>query len=243
MLEEMSVLDKIKYLRQFSSTVTIISLDEIDEKEKKLIPREWKVIFEEQDKNIRFDLVLQLWKKYVPNEMRKTIIYLQENLRSIDLIRQEFEYGVVYSILYGIESMKGRMLYYQGKVPSISLDNDDLINVWDKIPFSIRKFYENLHDGFFYFAGMCMGLVPLKYIEYLGDPEMDWAIIDELEEPLQINMETSFGFFCSGMGGYVVIDYTNCIGNKATLWSAKGQPMYNQNFWLIVDEWTVMGFE
>ena len=88
-----------------------------------------------------------------------------------------------------------------------------------------------------------MGLVPLEEVVFLGDDDFDWSIVSEIEEPLKINLDTSFGFFSNGIGTYVVIDYTNCNQNNATLWSAKEQPEYNIDFWDCIDEWTVIGFD
>lgn len=86
-----------------------------------------------------------------------------------------------------------------------------------------------------------MGLVPLENVTYFDDDE--WGIIEELEEPIQINLKTTFGFFKSGMGGYVAIDYNNCENDNATLWWTNKEPRYNINFWDVVDEWIVIGFE
>ena len=64
-----------------------------------------------------------------------------------------------------------------------------------------------------------------------------------MEEPIQINLKTTFGFFQSGMGGYAAIDTDNCNGYRAILWFSDDQPTYNKNFWNIVDEWTAIGCE
>ncbi len=86
-----------------------------------------------------------------------------------------------------------------------------------------------------------MGLVPRQSVTYFNDDE--WGIIDDLEEPIKIDLRTTFGFFKSGMGGYVAIDYTSCDNNNATLWFSNSQPRYNIDFWDVVDEWMVIGFE
>ena len=39
-----------------------------------------------------------------------------------------------------------------------------------------------------------MGLVPLESVTYLGDEGIEWSIIDDLEEPIKINLDSSFGF-------------------------------------------------
>ena len=237
------MLEKEEFIRRFSKTAKIISLDEVNREERALIPEEWIEIFNQDDIQIKIDKILNIWRRYVLKELSNTILYLKYNIKDIDLMRQEGKEGVIYSILYSIQSGEGKIMYYEGRVPILKLDNDALSQEWDRIPCSIKKFYENVHNGFYHYASMSMGLVPIKYVEFLGDEDMDWAIIDELQEPLQLCLETSFGFFVNGMGSYIVIDCQNCTNDNAIWWSAKEQPMYNVNFWDIVDEWIVIGFE
>ncbi|YAR64077.1 hypothetical protein ACUIAK_20075 [Bacillus cytotoxicus] len=45
------------------------------------------------------------------------------------------------------------------------------------------------------------------------------------------------------MGGYVAIDLNNCTDEVATLWFTNDNPEYNVNFWDVVDEWIVIGFQ
>ncbi len=86
-----------------------------------------------------------------------------------------------------------------------------------------------------------MGLVPLENVTFLM--MMNGVLLRELEEPLQIDLQTTFGFFKSGMGGYVAVDYKNSNNDNAILWWTNKEPRYNMNFWDIVDEWIVIGFE
>lgn len=147
-----------------------------------------------------------------------------------------------YSLLYSINNSDGKVKYYEGLCP-INTDkpvNPKLAEVWDKLPRSIRVFYEKVHNGFYYYALKAMGLLPLDGVTYLDDYE--WGIIETLDEPLKIDIQTSFGFFSNGMGGYVVCDYKNCDNDKATLWWKDDQPDYDINFWDVVDEWNVIGF-
>lgn len=74
-----------------------------------------------------------------------------------------------------------------------------------------------------------MGLVPLEYVTFFGDDE--WGIIESLNEPIQINLQTTFGFINNGMGGYVAIDYENAENDEASLWFSNDQPEYKVNFW------------
>lgn len=86
-----------------------------------------------------------------------------------------------------------------------------------------------------------MGIICTKDITNFG--EVEWEIINELEESLQIDLKSTFGFFNNGMGGYMAIDIINCDINSATLWFADDQPEYNLNFWDVVDEWMKIGLQ
>jgi hypothetical protein len=230
---------KLNYLKKYSKNIHIVPLDEIDNIRVDLIPNTWRELFKAKDSKIRINILLDIWRKYVGNDLRSTISYLTEHLEDIEIIAN----NNCYSILYTIKNSKGKLLYYEGRNPQDKFEHEELEESWDKIPVSIRNFYENVHNGFYYYASESMGLVPLKSVTYLGDEDLDWSIVDELEEPIQINLETSFGFFSNGMGSYIAIDYTNCSNDNATYWSAKKQPRYNVNFWSYVDEWIVIGFE
>ena len=230
---------KLDFLREYNENIRLVSLDEIDNVNNDLIPSMWQELFKERDKKKRIQNMLSVWKQHVGTNLHNTISYLDEYLVDIELM----ELDSIYSILYTIKNSRGEFLYYEGRNPRDSFENEELELSWGEIPVSIRNFYENVHNGFYDYTSESMGLVPLDSVTYLGDEDLDWGIIDELEEPIQINLKTSFGFFGNGMGSYVAIDYTNCNNDNATFWSAKRQPKYNVNFWNYVDEWIVIGFE
>lgn len=226
-----------KYIIEEDGYVRLVSDNEIETIDS--LPRNWYKIFKEKDFTKRKNLILKIWKKYAGVELRNTISYLNDFLEDIELI----EINKRYSILYTIKNRLGQVVYYEGRSPHLNFNNDELEKEWSKIPSSIQSFYENIHNGFYYYASGSMGLVALEDVVFLGDEEFDWSIIADLDDPLQIDLETSFGFFSNGMGTYVAIDYKNCTDDRATLWSAKEQPEYNINFWDYVDEWYVIGFE
>ncbi len=230
---------KLDYLRKYNQDIRLVSSSEVSNIEAGLIPDIWFELFKEENINDRKEELLNLWKKYVGYELRNTIAYLSEYLEDIEII----ECDKVYSILYTVKNPDGDVLYYEGRNPQDELENSELEKHWDKVPVSLKNFYKNVHNGFYYYASEAMGLVPIASVTYLGDDDLEWSIIDELKEPLQINLNTSFGFFSNGMGSYVVIDTANCENNNAAFWSAKVQPKYNVNFWSYVDEWIVIGFQ
>lgn len=226
---------KLNFLRKFNNgNVNLVSTDEVRNIDSSKLPNDWFIIFGEEDSRIRKDILLELWRKYSATELRNTISYLNEYLEDIEII----EVNGRYSILYTITNLKGMTLYYEGRNPLDTFNNEELEKSWEKIPDGIRKFYENVHNGFYYYASESMGLESVTYFE-----DYEWGIIEDLEEPMKIDLKTTFGFFSNGMGTYVAIDYQNCSDHNATLWSAKKQPRYNINFWDVVDEWIVIGFQ
>lgn len=229
--------EKLEFLREYHKNVRIVDFDEINKIDVSFIPDNWYKTFIEKDTIKRINSILSIWKKYVNDECRNTILYLSENLVDIELI----EYNGKYSILYSIKTSEGEVEYFEGGNPKDKFDNSRLDVVWHKIPLSVREFYENVHNGFYLYSSHSMGLVPFEVVTYFDDDE--WGIIEELEKPLQINLKTTFGFFKNGAGGYVAIDYNNCNNNNATLWFTDDQPRYNVDFWDVVDEWLVIGFE
>lgn len=224
----------IDYLRDYNRSIEILELDAID---KNKIPDSWNDIFSESDMKNRIKKVLDIWRKYVANEFKNTIAYLERNLESVDLV----EYEGKVSIIYGIKMSDGEIDYYEGGNPKELFNNDVLENSWSKVPESVKVFYEKVHNGFYYYPSKAMGLVPSEFVTYFDDDE--WGIIEELEEPLKIDLKSTFGFFKNGMGGYVAIDLDNCNNNKGVLWFADSKPRYDIDFWSVVDEWTVIGFE
>lgn len=231
--------EKLTFLRKYNKNINIIHADEISLIPLGEIPDIWCEIFQIDNCKNKIDMFMNIWKKILNNELSNIISYLDEYLENIEIIRDDEKY----SILYTIRNSKGKVLYYEGRSPKEDFKNEELKNSWSKIPESIRAFYENIHNGFYEYSSESMGLVPLESVTYLGDEDLEWSIIDELSEPMQINLKTSFGFFSNGMGSYIAIDYNNCNNLNATYWSAKKQPKYNISFWDYVDEWIVIGLE
>jgi hypothetical protein len=230
---------KLNYLREYNEEICLVSGKEVRNIKEGLIPEVWREIFNKENINDRKEALLNLWRKYIGTELHNTIAYLSEFLEEIEVM----ECNNIYSILYTVRNPNGDVLYYEGRNPQDEFENSELEKHWDKVSVSLKSFYQNVHNGFYYYASESMGLVPIASVTYLGDDDLEWSIIDELKEPMQIDLNTSFGFFSNGMGSYVVIDVANCEENNATFWSAKTQPKYNISFWRYVDEWIVIGFQ
>lgn len=194
----------------------------------------WIEIFKETDKTRKKNKLIALWNSVCEKELSNTISYLKENLLEFELIVDNGQYAVLYSV----KSENDEILYYEGGIPT---NISEVQQVWSNVPESIKEFYDKLHNGFYYLPSRAMGLVPLERITHFEDHE--WGILEELDEPLGINMSTTYSFFENGIGGYVAIDLDNCAGDEATLWFTDDKPEYNVNFWDVVDEWIVIGLQ
>ncbi|MEK5068614.1 SMI1/KNR4 family protein [Sporosarcina sp. FSL K6-1508] len=230
-------MDKLSSLKQYRKSIEFVSNKDLLNIEKGNIPKKWIEIFKETDKTEKKDKLIALWNDVCEKELSITISYLKENLLEFELIVDNGQYAVLYSV----KSENEEILYYEGGIPTSSIYISEMQQDWSNVPESIKRFYEKLHNGFYYLPSRAMGLVPVECSTHFEDYE--WGILEELDEPLGINMATTYGFFENGMGGYVAIDLNNCIDDVATLWFTNDKPEYNVDFWDIVDEWIVMGLQ
>ncbi|MBC2317762.1 SMI1/KNR4 family protein [Listeria booriae] len=225
--------DKIQFLSKYRKNISLVDAKTLQEND---IPVEWLEILN-KDESERREKTVEYWRSISSNELRNTISYLSDNLLDVEVV----SYNDVYSVLYTVKVGEGEVDYFEGRIPTQNILNKELQKFWSETPQSIKDFYEKLHNGFYYFPSRAMGLVPLENVTFFGDDE--WGIIEDLEAPLGIELDSTFGFFSTGMGGYVALDYSNDDKEKATIWFTDDQPKYNMNFWDVVDEWIVMGFE
>ncbi|MFB2347723.1 SMI1/KNR4 family protein [Priestia megaterium] len=230
-------MDKLSFLQQYRKSIEFVSNEDLLNIKKENIPKEWVEVFIETDKTERKDKLIALWNRVCEKELSHTISYLKENLVDVELIIDNGQYA----ILYSVKSENDEILYYEGGIPNKSIYDLDIEQAWSSVPQSIVKFYGKLHNGFYYMPSRAMGLVPLERVTYFKEDE--WGILDDLEHPLEINLDTTYGFFENGMGGYVAVDLNNCTDNRATLWFTNDQPEYSVDFWDIVDEWILIGLQ
>ena len=224
-------MDKLEFLSRYRQDVHPVSVSDV----RLQLPVEWADAFEADDFTARKQSVIGIWKKYCGKELSNTISYISDNLVDINLLSTS--HGI--SALYELKRMDGGVDYYEGLV--CREDYDKAFDKWNCLPKSLRNFYENVHNGFYYYASMNMGILPIEQVFCLAD--YDWGIIEDLGLEIPFNMDTAYSFFASGGGGYVVLDTSEPESENCTVWFADDKPLYNKNFWDFVDEWIVIGFE
>ena len=200
------------------------------------IPQYWKEIFSKSDFEGRKSVILREWNKYLKTELSNTISYLNDFLVDISLIR----IGSQCYLIYSIQSYQSKkMLYYIGGNPIDCLNesNGTVKENWKLIDSSITDFYAHLHNGFSIFESRSMGLDAISDVESMD--EYDW----EYEEQLTIDTSLIYNFFSNGLGQYIVLDITKPLESGALLWSTKNMPKDGLNFWHVIDEWIVVGFD
>lgn len=225
-----------KYILNKSESITLLSKDEILNLDNEVVPTNWIKALKEESFKDRRETILKEWKENVGSELSNTISYLENYCIAIDMLKINNKY----SLLYTIQNRDGKILFYEGRNPLDKIKNDNLIGVWSKMPEKIRAFYERVHNGFYYYASKSMGLSSYDEIFCLDDYE--WGILEEVSD-LKIDLKTSYAFFSNGIGMYVAVDYNRFSNSNSALWSSKEEPEYEINFWDIIDEWIVIGFE
>ena len=97
--------EKLLYLKKYHRDAELISykVENIVE-----IPESWKKIFCMNKKEERSAATIKCWKALFANELRNTILYLEENLLDVNLIKYQGKYSILYSIL----SSNKKVLYY-----------------------------------------------------------------------------------------------------------------------------------
>lgn len=203
------------------------------------IPQYWINAFSKETREEKCLVILNEWEKYLQVELNNTLVYLKENLQDVKLVKIDDEYSLIY-IIKTLNSLEE--LYYEGKNPlQIQNENKILSKFYSDLPVSLKSFYENIHNGFYYYASKSMGLNSIENIVNMSD--YDWEFL-ELIKGDEFKIESCFGFFSNGFGDYIVLDLQkeNPL-EEALFWSKDEVPKLHINFWDFVDEWIVLGFE
>lgn len=205
------------------------------------IPENWAAVFSLRHKARRVQAVLSLWEEYTSINLQITLQYMHQHLQDIQLIRRDGKFYMLYTIH---RSICNKTAYYQGGNPldSFSECSSELEACWNWLPSGLKIFYQQLHNGFQEISNTSIGLHRTQNISNLCEIKQN-VQFPQTSLPGQLNPATTFAFFSGGMGGYIVLDLLNSDINKAALLFASNAPIINENFWEVVDEWIVAGFE
>lgn len=218
------------FLKRYSKNIEIISLN--DEMIKN-IPTYWVEALSKQTAEARKKRIIEEWEKY-PYQFQSTTNYLSGNLIDIELVKENDNYA----LLYSINNLAKKEVYYIGYNPLIKVVPD----YFDKLPLSFRDIYNKLHNGWVFFASKSNGLSPIESTIILGDE--DWGILDDIDiTHFPFKLDNSIGLFHNGMGDYAAIDIESENKTIGFIWKHDDVPSVNVGIWEIIDEWTKIGIE
>ncbi|MDR1442361.1 MAG: hypothetical protein LBJ02_08255 [Bifidobacteriaceae bacterium] len=234
-----SAVSKLRFLSQYTLGEGKIEMLTSGDAGSLPMPSQWRSIVDQDRAADRVGAALALRRGFMGLRTPATVRYLEGNLEDVELMRVgEYSY-----LLYSVRNGAGEILYYAGGNPLERDfgDNATLAGMWERVPDSLRAFCEDFHEGFYYFPSRDGGLDALRYVLRLG--AVDWSVIPELDVEVRIDLDTSFGFFANGSGGYVVLDLSQPSLDNACVWWAHEPPSYGVGFWPEVDGWIAAGLE
>ncbi|MFC4212409.1 hypothetical protein ACFOWA_14515 [Pedobacter lithocola] len=226
-------MSKIEYLKKYNSKVEIIAFETLNENQLKNLPEYWKNALSQDSTSKTIDSILTQWKKF-PYQFQSTIGYLQANLLEIELLAD----GDQLALLYTIKNVKGNEAYYIGYNPNTK----PLIDYFEKLPESFKDIYNQLHNGWVYYASKSNGLLPIEDTIVLADE--DWGILEEIDvDELPFNLQNCIGLFDNGKGDYASIDLESENKKFGFIWWHTKAPKLGIEIWPVIDEWTKIGME
>ena len=233
------MIDKIDFLNKYKLNEHQVEiLTGVDSNVQEL-PKLWQDILAISERQERVKQVLQYWQQKVGKYLINTTSYLSEYLYDVEVMK----IGQDFYLLYTVVGRRHKVMYYAGGNPNKTKAALNSIgqSFVSQLPESLKKFYFELHDGFYYYPSRSMGLEATQSIMRLADEE--WGILED-GAPVPIDLSSSYSFFTNGMGRYVVLDLSE--GNplsEAVLWDSSAPARYHLDFWAIVDEWITIGFD
>lgn len=217
------------YLKKYTNDLQILSINDLPDPAA-VLPASWLEVLSASEAE-RTAKILELWQPF-NHELENVLVCLKENLISIDLVYHTSGYSLIYGVKSG-----DHIRYYEGRTPLSKNIPDRISKYWNNLPEGLTAFYEQLHNGWFYFASESMGLAPVENWSFLGDDQ--WNIVEELGN-LDFSLNDMLTVYGNGMGDYVSLDVLKPHGESILWWHNKA-PHRSIDFWTAVDTWTHLG--
>jgi hypothetical protein len=146
------------------------------------------------------------------------------------------------SLLYPHKTAEGGLHLYQGYAPLDGLGGD--LPLWKALPDDLKRFYQDVHNGWTYIADNAMGPLPVGDLAMLdGVMDMSEAEIDRLSP----SPRSTLRVFHNGTGSYICLDLAKSRGdgwNAGILWEPEEpENLQRVDFWAYLDGWMGIFFE
>lgn len=221
----------IEYLEDYLPGIEIVkNIEELNNK----IPSLWMDLLLEPHQEQRKMKLIEIWNSiFSKGELSNTIHFMEVYLSEVYLVSVDEQFSLIY--VYNVD---GNILYREGKNPMSRIENLEIMQLLKLFNNDLVRFYEEFHNGWFEPESASMGLLPIEYMETIGDG--DWDILDSIS--IEKNLNELLIVFSNGGNGYLCIDYDN-TPVTGLIWWGDESPDYNVTFFDILDEWIIVGFE
>lgn len=186
----------------------------------------WKDFIIDNDFEDRKKALLNLWNPF-KSQLPKTYILIENNLNNVFLVKHNNEIKLIYVFV-----VNRNVLVYEGRQ---AIQNHPFLQ---NVPLDIRKFYTDLHNGWFESISGALGFLPLDDIQFLD--KLEWGILDEIETP-NIDLSKTYFIFHNAGPGYLCINIENIYKPNYLIWWSHKEPKYDIEFWSFIDAWIEIG--
>jgi hypothetical protein len=195
------------------------------------VPEWWRrVLLAEGDERIRE--TLRAWEEYQA-QLPAVFGFLSSHLRSVNLLTDKTSVRLLYEL-----QKDGRTMYYAGGNPASKPMSAAVRDAWDKLPADFRRFYDSLHNGWYYLASNSLGPSPTEDFFILDD--LEWGILEDIGDP-GCDLKDLLAVYTNGMGAYVALSIERRGAYGDVLWWKDKPPRLNIDAWAVMDAWTEIG--
>lgn len=224
--------DKVlQYLSKYVAEPRILATLPADDSLMIELPEWWKEVLQAGGSD-RIHRVLQAWEAY-REQLPLTFDFLSTHLQNVNLFIDRRSVRLLYELEQG-----GRTMYYAGGNPAQKSMSPLVRDAWDKLPADFRKFYDSLHNGWYYLASNSLGPSPTEDFFILD--ELEWGILEEISDP-GCDLKDLLAVYTNGMGSYVAISIGRTGKYGDVVWWKDKPPRLNIDLWAVMDAWTEIG--
>ena len=227
----------LQYLSKYLAEPSILPTLPADDPSMDELPEWWRrVLFANNTDRIR--QTLQAWEGHRA-QLPSVFEFLSAHLRSVSLLTDKNLVTGKMSVrlLYELEK-DGRAMYYAGGNPMRKSMAVSVQDSWSKLPAGFRRFYDSLHNGWYYLASSSMGPSPTEDFFILDD--LEWGILEDIDDP-GCDLKDLLAVYTNGMGGYVALSIERKGAYGDVLWWKNKPPRLNIDAWAVMDAWTEIG--
>ncbi len=226
----------VSYLSKYLAEPEVLPALRPDDPLMSGLPEWWRGVLQ-ADGGDRIRLTLRAWENH-REQLPQVFDFLAAHLRSVNLLIDKNLVTNTTSVrlLYTLER-GDRTLYYAGGNPAQKSVPAPVQAIWSKLPVDFRRFYDSLHNGWYYVASNSMGPSPIEDFFILDD--LEWGVLEDIGDP-GCDLKDLLAVYTNGMGGYVALSIEKRAYGDVLWWKDK-PPRLNIDVWAVIDAWTGIG--